>query len=416
MSSAEHPRLSRHLLDIGLQLAIIVLIIGGGLIGWHTLLASKPRMQRSPAPKTARLVQTMVATRETVPVLIQAMGTVQAARSLKLTSELAGRVSWLSPAFTTGATVTAGEELLRIDEADYRFARQGREAELLIHQANLTRELGQRAIAESELALLDEELTAPDRALVLRQPQLQAAQAQVAAAEAALDQATLDLARCRVVAPFAAVISTTEVDIGARVNPGSPLAHLIGDDECWIECLVTQRDLTWLRPALTAGRPLPATISNPGAWGVHTTRSGHLLRLLPALETAGRMARVLISVADPFADDQAPLLLGSFVQVEIQASELVDHVVIPRAHLHAEDTVRVLDAEGRLAIHPVTVIWRDRERAVIASGLEAGARIVTSPLNAAVVGMALRSEDAASTEDPADPETTKATSTAEAGS
>ena len=64
-------------------------------------------------------------------------------------------------------------------------------------------------------------------------------------------------------------------------------------------------------------------------------------------------------------------------------------VELPRAWLHNDDTVYVF-ADGRLQIRQVEVAWRQPDSVLIAAGLEAGDRVVNSPLATPVEGMKLR--------------------------
>jgi multidrug efflux pump subunit AcrA (membrane-fusion protein) len=50
----------------------------------------------------------------------------------------------------------------------------------------------------------------------------------------------------------------------------------------------------------------------------------------------------------------------------------------------------VVDAEDRLRARAVEVLRSDRDQVVIGSGLAAGQRVVVSPLETAVEGMAVR--------------------------
>jgi len=98
--------------------------------------------------------------------------------------------------------VEEGETLVRIDRADYETVLQQRESERRQARADLEIEMGRQNVAEQEFQLLDNELSGPNKALVLRQPQLDSAQAAVDAAEAAVRRARLDLQRTQVKAPF----------------------------------------------------------------------------------------------------------------------------------------------------------------------------------------------------------------------
>jgi multidrug efflux pump subunit AcrA (membrane-fusion protein) len=87
--------------------------------------------------------------------------------------------------------------------------------------------------------------------------------------------------------------------------------------------------------------------------------------------------------------------VGLFVQAEIVGREIEGVVVLPRAALHGEGRVLVVDGEDRLHFREVDVLRLEREHVVIGDGLAAGERVCVSPLPAAVDGMAVRVADEA---------------------
>ena len=132
---------------------------------------------------------------------------------------------------------------------DYDIALQQAQADVITSEAELLIERGNRAVAERELTLLGEDIPQADRALVLREPQLAAAEARIANAAARVVQAELNHERTTISAPFAGVVAETQVDLGARLNAGAPIAQFIGSDTFWIEVLLRQNELHWLRAA-----------------------------------------------------------------------------------------------------------------------------------------------------------------------
>ena len=85
---------------------------------------------------------------------------------------------------------------------------------------------------------------------------------------------------------------------------------------------------------------------------------GRVLRLLPNLDPAGRMARVLVEVDDPLGlrgegsgdSDGLPLFADSFVHVEIEGRSVIPAIEIPREWLHEGHRVYVMTDERTLAI------------------------------------------------------------------
>ena len=77
------------------------------------------------------------------------------------------------------------------------------------------------------------------------------------------------------------------------------------------------------------------------------------------------------------------------MELEIEGPSIDGLIELPRAWLHNDDTVYVF-ADGRLQIRQVEVAWRQPDSVLIAAGLEAGDKVVNSPLATPVEGMKLR--------------------------
>jgi hypothetical protein len=108
------------------------------------------------------------------------------------------------------------------------------------------------------------------------------------------------------------------------------------------------------------------------------------------------MARVVITVNDPFTEDTEKanllndLLPGMFVNVQILGEELSDIISVPRGAMHDNDTIWVIDDENRLHIREVDILRRERDEVLIRSGLDANEKIVLTNLSGAAEGMLLR--------------------------
>ena len=103
-----------------------------------------------------------------------------------------------------------------------------------------------------------------------------------------------------------------------------------------------------------------------------------------------------VEVQDPYgkgADNGTPLATGLFVDAEIDGRTLADSVVLPRTALRGKDRVYVAREDDTLEIRPVEVAFSERERLVLASGIAAGERVVTSPVRAASDGMKIKPVD-----------------------
>ena len=78
-----------------------------------------------------------------------------------------------------GDPVKKGEVLLQIDPADYRNTLLLRKSDLELAKSNLSIEMGRQDVARKDFELIGADLSDDNRALVLREPQLESAKASV---------------------------------------------------------------------------------------------------------------------------------------------------------------------------------------------------------------------------------------------
>ena len=365
------------------------------------LVKSRPKAERKSPPPNIPLVEVMgVSNADGSPVVVHAMGTVVPARVLTLQPEVSGRVVSHHPSLVTGGLVMEGEELLRIDDRDYKLAVEQQIAALSRAKLELKTEQGRKAIAEAEWGALQGSLKqadAADRDLALRAPHVKAARAGVQAARAAVDRARLMVERVVIRAPFNAYVRQEAVEIGQLVGPQSPLAILVGTDEVWVEVSVPVAHLSWMSwPDARGEGGSSVTISQDVGLGKPQIWSGRVMRLLEELEPQGRMARVLVRVKDPFGLKGTPgarqagagsLLVGAYVNAAIEGRPIESAVQISHLALQEGDRVWVVDEAGKLDRRDVRVTWREENRVLITGGLSAGDRVVISPMVAPVPGM-----------------------------
>lgn len=384
-----------------LVICIIILLVAGAVTVFVFL--SEPTASRAGATKeTAMLVEVIQVERGTFQPTIVATGSVQPSKDIVLSPQVSGEVIRQADGFTPGGFVRQGEILLQVDPADYRNTLQLRKSDLGQAMADLEIEQGRQDVARQDYELVDEMLSTENQnlELVLREPQLNAAKAQVQAAQAAVDQAQLNLERTTIKAPFDAHVLSRNVNIGSQVTPGDDLGRLVGRDEYWVIVTVPLSKLPWISlPEGDETNGSEVRIRDRKAWKVGEFRTGHIYRLVGALEDQTRMARILVSVPDPLAykNDSLPaLMINSFVEAEIRANEIKDVVRLSREFLRENETVWVMDNE-RLRIKDVDVVFQDADYAYISSGLNEGDQIVATNLSTVAEGARLRTSDSDTT-------------------
>jgi RND family efflux transporter MFP subunit len=395
--TADRRTRRRPALALRIILPLAVLAVSVALSLW--LMETSPQARPKPKTRNAALVE--VRTIEFAPQksIVSAMGTVRPSREVSLRPQVSGEIIEMSGNFLPGGHFRKGETLLRIDPTDYRLAVRQLASEVARAESELQIEQGNQLVAQKEYELLGETVSEEETSLMLRRPQLDNLRAALEASQARLEQARINLRRTEIVAPFNAVVQTREINIGTRVGEGTALTTLIGTDSYWVEVSVPVSQLRWIRiPNSENEEGSRVRIYDRAAWGEGAWRTGKVIRLSAGLEEQGRMARLLVEVADPLALLQenagAPrMLIDSYVQVEIEGRELPSAAAIERDVLRDGDTLWVMDDENRLDVRKIEIAFRGRERVLVTGGIEAGERLVVSPLPGPVPGMALRLEE-----------------------
>ncbi len=374
-----------------IPLVIIALGVGGAIFLKNQ--ASKADYQEPKAVVTP--VETITATPVDMPATITATGSVTAARQVSLTPEVTGRIVKLSENLIPGSMIEKGEIIARIDKRDFQLALTQEKSRVQQAQVDLAMEHGRSQVARQEWDLLSPQLgemeEPPD--LALRKPQLDAAKHQTQSARSGLDKARLNLKRTVLRAPFNAVVLDKKVDLGQLVGPNTSVATLIGSDELWVIVSIPMEQLPSIDiPGVNAQQGSSVVVTQRIGPDRSIIREGTVIRLKGQLDSQNRTAGLIVTIKDPFSTqgDELPLLPGAYVEVTIRGRALEGVHEIPREALRDGSFVWVAGPKDTLVKREVTVGFGTRDNVVITSGIESGARIITSPLFFPIEGMAVR--------------------------
>ncbi len=391
-------RLSRRIVRILLPLAVIA--AGASVALW--LMETGPQAKPRPKARNATLVAVRTVDYSVQQTVIAGMGTVAAAATVELKPQVSGEIIELNPNLVPGGHFRKGQTLLKIDPTDYRLMVRELATDVAKAESDLQLEQGNQLVAQKEYQLLGETVSDVEKALMLRRPQLENLRATLEAARAKLDKARVDLGRTEIKAPFNAVVQSRAVNVGTRASDATVLATLVDTDAYWVEVSVPVSQLRWIKIPQTDGDPgALVKITDSAAWGDGVSRQGRVIRLESDLETQGRMARLLVRVADPLSlkPDSAGkprMLIGSYVRVEIQGNAMASAAAIEREFIRNGSSVWVMDAQGNLSIRPVEIAFRGTDRLLVTGGIKSGEQLIITDLAAPVAGMPLRiAEDTA---------------------
>jgi RND family efflux transporter MFP subunit len=371
------------------RLALLLLAGGAfGALGW-LLVESAPTSSRERPPPPTPLVDVVDSQPRSYPLKLEASGPVVSAFELEVRPQVGGRIVALHPDFEPGGRIPAGETVLQIETDDYRLAVESAEAEIAKARAAIALEQGRRVVAREELATLQGsiEIDPTSRALALRTPQLRQVEAELAAAQHRLARARLDLERTRVALPFDVVVLARERVAGEVVGARELIGRVTRADELWVELRT--------RPAvLPRLRARDATAPGSKVWIRDGEREhvGELVRIRAELAEDSRLAGVIAAVPADHADGQpGTLLLGQYVEAEIDAGRLDDVIELPRRAIRDNRRVWVVDADGRLQVRDAKVLWRSGQKVMLdPQSLAGGDRVVVSRVSGLVPGTGVR--------------------------
>jgi RND family efflux transporter MFP subunit len=373
--------------------SIAIIALG---VGIFTLLSSKrvnPKQQR--VEKLPTLVEVITVKPAQQTITVDAMGTVIPAKSITVFPEVSGKVINQSPELLPGGRFKSGQVMLRIDPQEYDYSIRLQQANVSQAKQQLAIERGLKVVAKEEWLLTPEENRPRGEAksLALREIQYDSAQAALDAAIGNLEKAQMYKRRTVIRAPFNAMVTEEFVDRGQVVSPNSKIAGLVGTDTFWVRVSVAAHKLPMIDiPGVNSQHGSSVIIKNRLSDNMEIQRQGRVIKLLGELDPQGKMARLLIEIDDPLGSTTAPLLLGSYVELEIAGRQLQEVVSLPRRALRDQSRIWVKTPENKLEIRSVTVVWSQAEQVMVRGDLKAGEQVITSKITTPVNGLVVLSQ------------------------
>ena len=396
---------------IGYLAAIIILAASGGLAVYLVSLAPEP--ERREQPPQIPFVQSVRVVAGVGAIPVYGAGTVRPSAEIDITPQVSGSVDWMNPNFHSGGRVKAGETIFGIEQADYRLRLREAVANLEERRVALLEAQEQATVARTEFEQYSgrqlESGVAVNQAgpLVLREPQLKAAQAALNREEARVAEAQLALSRTRVKAPFDGYVREKSVDIGQFLSVGQVVGRIFAADS--VEVVLPLSDAsTALIPGLWelqgghAKQRVDARVS--ARYGdARYAWDGYVDRAEVSLDKQTRTIDVIVRVPNPFSpgtlvegahrsSHSPPLLVGKFVEVEIEGLVPERYFQIPRLALQPGNEVWVIRDDQKISIVPVRILQRGEDEIFVTGALEQDQAVVISGIQFATEGMMVRSE------------------------
>ncbi|MCO6417859.1 efflux RND transporter periplasmic adaptor subunit [Siccirubricoccus sp. KC 17139] len=362
-----------------LILLTLGLLGGAGAGGWYwwqqrqpaqpgTTAAAGSVLRRPGGPGNIPVPVTAAAARvQDLPILLEAIGTVQALNTITVRAQVDGQL--LEIAFTEGQMVKQGDVLARIDPRPYQAA---------LDQAVAKKAQDEALLANARVDLQRYAQLAANAGVSRQQQDTQRATVAQYEAMVASDQAAIDAARTQL--SFTTIRSPIEGRVGLRlVDPG----NLVRSGDATGIVTVSQLQpiaVTFTLPQQEVGRVLdalgrgkvPVTALRPGG-----TAEGELLTLDNAVDPQTGT----IKLKAVFPNEDGKLWPGAFVNVRLRIETLPRVTTIPLVAVQR-------GPEGSFAyvVKPDSTVEQRMLRlgvltandAVVLSGVAPGDRVVTS--------------------------------------
>jgi RND family efflux transporter MFP subunit len=378
-------------MKLAIQILLPVLVLGGSAAIAAKMIASmeKPKVI-APQPRTP-LVRVLDAKPGRVEIDVRAQGVVEAATSVTLSAQVAGRIRAVSDRLRAGEFFAAGETLVQIDDSDYLLALVQADAAVKRAELRLAQERAEAEVSKRAWEQLESDRK-PD-ALATRELFVAEASAALAAAKAQQRRAQLDLQRTLISLPFAGRVRSTSADVGQYVAPGQALAQVYGTDFVEVRLPIPDEDAAFLDLARGPNGERTqheVTLTADFAGRVHEWK-GTIVRAEGEIDRRTRQVTLIASVAAPFDDGgdplRQPLSVGMFVDATIRGRAFDNVLTLPRSAVRADNTILVLDIENRLHARSIRVLRKERDVIHVEGGLEAGERVAISPIETFIDGM-----------------------------
>ena len=350
------------------------LIVAGAVVWIAGPWQPQPRQQQGgrfrggegPVPVVAA-----VAKLADVPVYLDGVGTTRALNTVTVRPQVDGKLIKVS--FKEGQDVERGDVLAEIDPVTY--------------QAQLDQAKARKAQDEAQLENARRDLDRYNRmsANTVAEKQVDTQRAQVAQLEAQvrLDQAAIDNAQAylnytKIVAPISGRTGIRQVDEGNIVRGGDggggAIVVITQIKPISVFFSLPQQQLRRVQSALARG---PLIVEALGSDNKTVVDRG----VLQVVDNQVDQATGTVKMKAEFPNPELQLWPGQFINVRLLVETLSQVVVVPTAAVQRGPNgafVYAVKGDDSVGVRTVTVTQQDDAQSVVASGLQAGERIVTS--------------------------------------
>ena len=308
--------------------------------------ASQPATGQDSAPRLdarAQRVEIMNVTPSKQALTLTLPGEVEGSRDALLASSTGGYIEKVL--ISKGETVKKGSELAWVNKS--------------IADAQLA-----QAEAQLKLAQHDLQVVTSAGGSVSKSRKVQA-ESQYTIAQAQHTMAALQADRARMRAPFRGVVAAADLEAGEVAAPGQPLVRLVNIDTVKVSVSISDRDIKWVKPGVTATVYLE---------GGAKSLQAKVTRVTPAADLETRTFIAEIDIPNP----DRLLMPGMMATTAIESLSQGESLAIPQYALltRREGNGVFVVEDGKAVWRPLTVDALMGHELIISSGLKAGDKVI----------------------------------------
>lgn len=366
---------------------LIIVILAIGVLGMGWLQNNGPKASKEAPAVVVPVVRVVTVDFSDRQLFVETQGRVDPLIRTQAAAEVMGRVLTVSPKFKSGGIFVKDDVMLEIDGADYVAALAMAESSLADAQLSLVKEEARAEQSRRDWSKLGR---GDPSDLVLGKPQIVSARARVKASEAGVGRAKRDLDRTKLRAPYDCLIERTYTDLGSYIAPGARLADLYSTGAFEVRVPVTLEEFAYLDHGDTGVIGDDVAVQALIAGKIRTWQ-GSIVRSEGQVDRSTMTMYQVVSI-DPNPDDVRFRLppSGLFVSVKIKGRMMEQVSEVPRSALRPDNSLLVLNSEGKLKITNVEVARTLEKTVLIKEGIQAGDQVIISPMETPVAGMKLK--------------------------
>ncbi|MHB8257712.1 MAG: efflux RND transporter periplasmic adaptor subunit [Acidiferrobacterales bacterium] len=368
------------------HVVIIVITLGVILIGYRLFShrrAGGPTGREQPIP-----VNVATAVRKNVPIYLDALGTIQAYRTVVVQPMISGPL--VSVEFHEGQDVRKGQLLAKIDPRPYRaaldqtLAKQAQD-EVTLAEARVNLKRYQMLIAQkyaSAQQVSDQAATVSEDAALVKQDQ------------AAVETARTNLSYTQIRAPISGRTGILQVNAGNIVTPSLSTGIVVINTlrPIYVSFSLPQQDLSAVQKAISSGSPDVIAVNRHGA----PIDRG----VLAVLDNQVNSSTGTLTMRARFPNPDFALWPGAFVDIKLMARTDKNVITVPAVAVRqgpngsfvylvasgpstrtpsaiAPKGAAPAPGEEHVVVRAVHVAYSNQSIAEIDTGLAAGDRVVT---------------------------------------